>query len=133
MQLNSAHPIIGICVISLLVFQPILGIIHHNIYKRTHRRTFWAWGHIWFGRCLLILGVINGGLGLQLADNTVKGKIAYGVIAGVVFLSYVAVLGVSYMRQRRRGGLGEGETGEKFNASLTASHGSPDNQTEMRG
>lgn len=125
MQLNSAHPIIGICVIALLLFQPILGIVHHNIYNRTHRRTFWAWGHVWLGRCLLILGAINGGLGLQLSGNTVKGEIAYGVVAAVVFLFYVVVVGVSYMRERRRGGLGEGETGEKFNATSTASHGSP--------
>lgn len=57
------------------------------------------------------MGVINGGLGLQLSDNTVKGEIAYGVIAGVLFLFYVAVVVISDMRAR---GQRLGETGEKF-------------------
>ena len=100
---------------------------------RSHRRTFWAWGHIWFGRTLLILGAINGGLGLQLSANTIKGEIAYGVIAGVVFLFYLLVVGVSYLRKRGRAAQGEGETGEKF-SSVTALDRSPvDSEAEMRG
>ncbi len=48
---------------------------------------------------LIVLAVINGGLGLQLSDNTIKGEIAYGVVAGVMFLLYLAVLGVAYWRK----------------------------------
>lgn len=36
----------------------------------------------------MILAVINGGLGLQLAGNTKHGEIAYGVVAGVIALIY---------------------------------------------
>ena len=57
------------------------------------------------------MGVINGGLGLQLSANTVSGEIAYGVIAGVLFLFYVAVVLISEMRARGRK---LGETGEKI-------------------
>jgi hypothetical protein len=38
----------------------------------------------------MILAVINGGLGLQLANNTKAGKIVYGVLVGVVACLYVA-------------------------------------------
>lgn len=41
----------------------------------------------------MILAVINGGLGLRLADNTDGGKIAYGVVAGVMGVAYIAAVG----------------------------------------
>jgi hypothetical protein len=36
--------------------------------------------------------MINGGLGLQLAGDTVAGEKAYGVIAGLVWVAYVATV-----------------------------------------
>ena len=90
-QLNQAHPIIGLTVIALLFFQPILGLIHHRVYVKRRYPTLWGRTHVWYGRALLLLAVINGGLGLKLSDNTKSGEIAYGVIAGLVFLLYLAV------------------------------------------
>lgn len=40
----------------------------------------------------MILAVINGGLGLKLAANSKNGKIAYGVVAGVVGLAYILLV-----------------------------------------
>lgn len=37
----------------------------------------------------MALGVINGGLGLQLAREENGLVIAYGVVAGVVYLAYI--------------------------------------------
>ena len=48
--------------------------------------------HVWLGRIAVTLGIINGGLGLRLSDNTTKGEIAYGVIAGLVWVGWVAVV-----------------------------------------
>ncbi|MCJ1251253.1 hypothetical protein MMC30_008484 [Trapelia coarctata] len=126
---QSAHTIFGLVIIALLFFQPILGLIHHMIYQRSEQRTLWCIAHIWFGRVLIILGVINGGLGLQLSDNTVKGEIAYGVIAGVFFLFYVAVVVISDMRGR---GKKLGETGEKITGKEIADQ-SPNNGDSTDG
>ena len=63
----------------------------------------------------MTLGIINGGLGLQLSGNTTKGEIAYGVIAGVIWLAWVAVAVMSHLGTR--GSLGE--TGEKIGKSET--------------
>lgn len=90
-QVKLAHPIIGILVVALMFVQPLLGLAHHYIYLRSQRRTIWAHAHTWFGRGLIMLGIINGGLGMKLANNTTKGEIAYGVIAGVVLILYVGV------------------------------------------
>ena len=62
--LNDAHPIIGIVLFALLAFQPMLRFLHHAFFKRHNARTIWSYGHIWFGRIAIILGIVNGGLGL---------------------------------------------------------------------
>lgn len=55
---------------------------------------------------ILLLGGIQGGLGLMLANNSRNGKIAWGVIAGSVGLIYVAVVAVNLRKGNNRG---EGE------------------------
>ena len=58
--------------------------------------------HRWGGRIILLLGAINGGLGLQLAADTVKGEIAYGVITAFFFLLWFAVWLYDRSRTRRQ-------------------------------
>ncbi len=58
----------------------------------------------------MTLGIINGGLGLQLSGNTTKGEMAYGVVAGVIWLVWVAVAVMSHLGTRGT----RGETGEKI-------------------
>lgn len=36
--------------------------------------------------------MINGGLGLRLANNTTSGKIAYGVIAGISGFAFLGLI-----------------------------------------
>ena len=60
---------------------------------------------------ILTAGVINGGLGLMLSADTVKGEIAYGAIAGTIWLVWVAVVVLSYVRSK--GTSSRLETGEK--------------------
>ncbi|GAB7353118.1 hypothetical protein MBLNU459_g3657t1 [Dothideomycetes sp. NU459] len=99
-ELNEAHPIIGILLFVLLFFQPILGLLHHRYFKAHSRRSFWSHAHVWLGRIVITLGIVNGGLGLQLADNSRSGEIAYAVVAAVVWLAYVAAAVVGERRRR---------------------------------
>lgn len=87
----------------------MLGLIHHQIYRSRHSRTLWATAHVWFGRVVITLGIINGGLGLQLSGNTVKGEIAYGVVAGVMWWLWMVVVIWSYYKR----GAHNDRTGEK--------------------
>ena len=96
------HSIIGLIVWPLLCFQPIVGWIHHYIIGRERRNTWIGGVHRWFGRFLILLGAINGGLGLQLSANTIAGEIAYGVIAGTMFLLYVGVDVMACASERRK-------------------------------
>jgi len=91
---KNTHTILGTVVVVALLFQPFLGIIHHRRYLAVQKRTAWTYVHVWYGRILILLGIINGGLGLQLAANTMAGKIAYSVLGGIMgaLLCAVAVL-----------------------------------------
>lgn len=62
-------------------------------------------------------GIINGGFGLSLADNTKGGTIAYGVVAGVMWILWMAVILIAFIRSR---GKPEGETGEAVFGNTTA-------------
>ncbi|KAF3940746.1 hypothetical protein ABW19_dt0205905 [Dactylella cylindrospora] len=89
--LDYAHTIIGMAVVVALSVQPIIGIIHHLRFRKTKKPTWWGRVHRWFGRLLIIVGIVNGGLGLLLAENTRAGKIAYGIVAALAGLVYFVV------------------------------------------
>ena len=111
-MLHLAHPIIGIVLFVLLIFQPILGFLHHTMFKKHSRRVLWSYGHIWLGRIVITLGIINGGLGLKLAERSPfaakKGAIiAYGVVAGGIWLIYMASAIYGEMKRKRTSAKGD--------------------------
>lgn len=91
--LNNHHPIIGLVVVSgLTAFQPIMGLLQHRYYRKTGGKGIFAYVHRWFGRVMIVLGIINAGLGFQLARGSQGAIIAYSVVAGIVALFYCAVI-----------------------------------------
>lgn len=83
-----------------MLAQPLLGLVHHARFRVTRQRTAVGVVHRWYGRALIVLAVVNGGLGLKLAANTTGGVIAYAVVAGVVGVVYAAVVGFTAVRRR---------------------------------
>jgi hypothetical protein len=77
---------------------------------RQRKPSFWTLAHVALGRTLITLGIINGGLGLRFSDNTRGGKIAYGIVAGVMWITWMAVA-VTKGRSKRKG---ENPGGEKM-------------------
>lgn len=102
--LTNHHPIIGLVVVSsLTLFQPIMGLLQHRFYRKTRSKGIFAYVHRWFGRTMIVLGIINAGLGLQLARGPKGAIIAYSVVAGVMGLFYCAVVvWVQWGRKRSR-------------------------------
>jgi hypothetical protein len=88
---HQGHAIIGTIVIALLLLQPIAGLIHHRSYAKYGKRTALGAAHRWNGRILLVLGVINGGLGLWLAEEDNNFIIPYSVVAAVVYAAWFAI------------------------------------------
>ncbi|TVY31409.1 Cytochrome b561 and DOMON domain-containing protein, partial [Lachnellula subtilissima] len=89
---GNTHTELGVAIVALFLLQPFLGLAHHFLYQKHSSRTPVSHIHIWYGRILMILAVINGGLGLQLAANTRSGEIVYGVLAGVMAVVYVVIV-----------------------------------------
>jgi hypothetical protein len=77
--------------------------MHHVQFKKHHRRTIWSHAHLWVGRIAITLGIINGGLGLKLADRlgmgSMAGKIVYSVLASFIWVAWVAA---AVIGERRR-------------------------------
>lgn len=105
-MMNNAHPIIGVVVLIVLLFQPILGLVHHFAFKKYSRRAVWSYAHIWLGRIVITVGIINGGLGLRLSKKIGRypasqgAIIGYAVVAALVWLIYVAA--AIYGENKRR-------------------------------
>ncbi|OJI97052.1 hypothetical protein ASPVEDRAFT_49116 [Aspergillus versicolor CBS 583.65] len=91
---NNGHTILGTVVVVFLLIQPFIGFWHHYQFKKTQSAGIWTHVHIWVGRLFLLLGIINGGTGLKLADNTTGGIIAYAVVGGLFGLAYIAIAGL---------------------------------------
>ncbi|OJD17035.1 hypothetical protein AJ78_02830 [Emergomyces pasteurianus Ep9510] len=91
------HPIIGYVVIGWLVLcQPLLGYWHHRNYVRTQGPSVMGRVHRWVGRSMLVLGIVNGGLGFRfsgIGKETVPkaGVIVYAIIAGIMGAAYVLI------------------------------------------
>ncbi|TKA71551.1 hypothetical protein B0A55_07059 [Friedmanniomyces simplex] len=111
-QLSQAHPIIGLVLFVSLLLQPVLGWMHHGLYKKYAGRTLWSDGHLSIGRIAIVFGMINGGLGLQLAYAGSGAKIAYGVVAGIVGVVYLAAIVYGEVRRNKHAiGNGQDEKG----------------------
>lgn len=95
-QLNTYHPIIGMSLLTLLIVQPITEISNHLFaarYPIISRIAIYI--HLWLGRLLLALGIINGGLGFHFAGTLLwesapmPPRIAYAVVASLVWIIYI--------------------------------------------
>jgi hypothetical protein len=72
---NSAHQIIGILLLIAMLSQWPLGFLHHRIYKKEQRKTIMGKIHRYLGPVIIFFGVLNGGLGFQLAGEFTQGSI----------------------------------------------------------
>lgn len=97
-ELDGYHMIIGFIVVAVLVlFQPAMGVYQHLHYHKTGGSTVFGLIHRWLGRTMIMLGIVNGGLGFMIAGNT-GAYIPYAIVAAIIFLIYVAVLGFAWYR-----------------------------------
>src|ERR1700744_3302120 len=85
------HQIFGTIIVLLFIAQPILGFVQHRQFLRTGVRSIYSSLHVWDGRVLICLGIINGGLGLQLAKNSTGGQKAIYIVMTILMLfTYVS-------------------------------------------
>jgi uncharacterized membrane protein (DUF485 family) len=101
---TQAHIVIGLLVTStLILIQPLMGILQHRHFKKTGGKSVFAYIHRWVGRGAIILGIINNGLGFQLAQNDIivptRSYVRNFVLAGVLLFVYVALIAYDQFRK----------------------------------
>lgn len=97
-DIDGYHQSIGFVIVAMLVlFQPAMGLYQHLYYHRTGGRTIFGVLHRWLGRSMIILGIINGGLGWQLTRNQ-DAYVPYAVVASIMFLFYISVVAFTWYR-----------------------------------
>jgi hypothetical protein len=55
---TATHQIIGMLVVAAVVLQVVLGYLHHKNFK-VSGRTWASYAHLWTGRTVIIVGMIN--------------------------------------------------------------------------
>jgi hypothetical protein len=100
---KQAHTIVGASLVTLLSIQPFLGFWHHRAFSKSQKRGTTGKIHIWYGRGLMIIGIINIGLGLQFAGQSGGWVIAYSTVAGISCLSYLTAIAYSMFKKKRQG------------------------------
>jgi hypothetical protein len=76
--------------------------MHHRHFLENQGRGFISHVHIWYGRILIVIGIVNGGLGLDLSAPPNRFYIAYSVVAGVIGAAYLAVIVWKELRGARK-------------------------------
>jgi len=97
------HQIFGAVIVWLFTLQILFGLWHHAYFKQHKRRGLPSYMHLFFGRSLMLCGVINGGFGLDLAAAPRPWIIAYAVIAAVVYISLIFGVTLKEIQRFARG------------------------------
>jgi len=92
-----AHVVIGLLVASIIILvQPAMGIAQHLYFKKHGKTSAFGYVHRWVGRGAIILGIINNGLGFQLAEQDIdvptSSYIRNFVIAGCLAFIWVGLV-----------------------------------------
>ena len=98
--------------------QPMTEILNHFFYGRYPKIVYLGYMHLWLGRVLITLGIVNGGLGFAFANTipyqpvwSVAPKIVYAIIAASVWILYFLFCGVwqqvKYVRKMSHTSLGD--------------------------
>ncbi|TDZ12826.1 hypothetical protein C8034_v001838 [Colletotrichum sidae] len=98
----QTHTLLGTVVVALLAIQPFLGYAHHAYYKKFQSRGVISHVHIWYGRALTVIGIINGGLGLELSGIATRYVIAYSVVSAVLCLLWIGAAVMAAIRKPSR-------------------------------
>lgn len=82
MHFKSYHQIVGIIVVAFILAQFTIGFLHHKKFKDTQHPTIYGKVHVWLGRIIIFLGVLNAFLYVTL--------VILGYVVVVLIISAVA-------------------------------------------
>lgn len=113
---DSYHQILGFFIIIFILVQFSLGFLHHRQFRQTQLPTRFGKIHLWFGRFIILLGIMNGFFGFTFALNRRYGLILAGLVIAMCFAILITIVGRRWLGWHRR------------NTRIRSGHGSPHNR-----
>jgi hypothetical protein len=95
----STHEVLGYFFLLFVLLQLGLGYWRHYYYRVHQKRDWKAIVHDWFGRVLMLLGLVMTTFSFPRGSA----RVAYGVVSIVVFLIYVGVVSRAVWEENKRG------------------------------
>ncbi|KAK5019444.1 hypothetical protein BJ546DRAFT_1129575 [Cryomyces antarcticus] len=108
---SSAHQILGLLLTMALLVQLSFGILHHRLYKKHQKPTVMSRIHKYLGPGIILLGLVNGGLGFSFANRSNR-NVPYIIIVVLVALVFAAIVFFKKRRGNRRVKVPHNEGGE---------------------
>ncbi|KAK0385005.1 hypothetical protein NLU13_7483 [Sarocladium strictum] len=102
MHFKSYHQIVGIIVVAFILAQFTIGFLHHKKFKDTQHPTIYGKVHVWLGRIIIFLGVLNAFFGLTFALNRRYGIVLAGLMIFIILGVFAATIGRRWMTKNRR-------------------------------
>ncbi|KAI1657188.1 putative iron reductase domain protein [Daldinia decipiens] len=99
-KVNTAHQVIGILIFIFIFAQFALGFLHHRNFKKTQQKTKMAPIHVWMGRVIIVMGVVNAFLGFPLAQASQYNYVLAGLIL-FLFPAMILILVTKKFIQKR--------------------------------
>ncbi|KAL8306044.1 hypothetical protein RB597_003331 [Gaeumannomyces tritici] len=108
---NSAHQVIGILVFIFLLAQFVIGFLHHRNHRKsqsqaevpvpTPKKTLNLRPvHIWLGRSVMVMGIINAFLGFPFALSPGYNLVLAPIALAILFISTVLLFLKGFLRRR---------------------------------
>jgi hypothetical protein len=94
----SIHEGLGYLFLLFVLLQLGLGYWRYYHYRMYRRRDWKAIVHDWFGRVLMLLGLVM----TTFSFSRGSARVAYGVVSIVVFLIYVGVVSRAIWEEKKR-------------------------------
>ncbi|KAL1962257.1 hypothetical protein VTN77DRAFT_9847 [Rasamsonia byssochlamydoides] len=89
---DSTHQVIGLICVAAVFVQWGLGFWHHRLFKITRQPTKYGPIHRYFGQIIIVLAVVNGGIGLTWSYASTRVIVGYIIVVVVIGVPVIAAV-----------------------------------------
>ncbi|KAL5113498.1 hypothetical protein ACEQ8H_008634 [Pleosporales sp. CAS-2024a] len=90
-NMSSGHQVFGLILCGLLLVQWLGGLLHHLRFRKYKRPTMMGKAHLFLGPTVVLGGIINAFIGLDLAGNGKYNK-WYGIAVAIILFAVIVAL-----------------------------------------
>ncbi|VUC22656.1 unnamed protein product [Clonostachys rosea] len=100
-KFNSYHQVLGFLLTAFFLCQYAIGYFNHRQYRQTGIMSKYNAVHVWFGRIVILIAIMNAFFGFTFALNRRYGMVLAGLIIMVCVASLIVIIGRQWLDKRR--------------------------------